>query len=120
VNLPRQCGKANTFLNHQCVDVDHAVLNQVQREHTDLVILSTVADHLAATGKEHEIGGAVPLLDHVLDIVEHRRRIRQEGLERRHIVPMCRPKLQQVVNAGRERTSHPRRIIDQRRVRRAE
>ena len=43
------------FLDHQRVDVDHAVLDQVQREHADLVVLAAVAGHLAAAGEEHEI-----------------------------------------------------------------
>ena len=52
-------------MNHQRVDVDHAILNQVQREHADLVVFPAVAGHLAATRKEHKIRGAVPLFDHV-------------------------------------------------------
>jgi hypothetical protein len=35
----------------------------VQREHADLMVLVAVTDHLAATGKEDEVGGPVPLLD---------------------------------------------------------
>jgi NAD(P)-dependent dehydrogenase (short-subunit alcohol dehydrogenase family) len=42
----------------------------VQREHADLVVFPAVADHLAATGKEHEIRGAVPLFDHVQTFVD--------------------------------------------------
>ena len=42
----------------------------MQREHADLVILAAIADHLAATREEYEIGGAVPLLDHVQPLVD--------------------------------------------------
>ncbi len=52
-------------LDHQRVDIDHAVLNQVQREHADLVVFVTVAGHLTTPGKEHEIRSAVPLFDDV-------------------------------------------------------
>ena len=52
-------------LDHQRVDIDHAVLNQVQREQADLVVFVTVAGHLTTPGKEHEIRGAVPLFDDV-------------------------------------------------------
>jgi hypothetical protein len=38
--------------DHQRVDVDHAVLNQVQREHADLVVFPAVAGPLATTGVE--------------------------------------------------------------------
>src|SRR5512135_381589 len=47
------------------VDVNHAVLEQMQREHADLVVLTAVAGQLAAAGEEHEVVGAVPLLDDV-------------------------------------------------------
>ena len=50
------------FLDHQRVDVDHVVLNQVQRKHAGF---AAVAGHLAATGKEYEIRGAVPLFNDV-------------------------------------------------------
>jgi hypothetical protein len=32
-------------------------LNQVQREHADLLVFPAVAGHLAAAGEEHEIRG---------------------------------------------------------------
>lgn len=62
---PRQHG-----LDHQGVDVDHAVLDQMEREHADLVVLTTVAHHLAAAGEEDEIGRAVPLLDDIESLVD--------------------------------------------------
>ena len=40
-------------LNHQRVDVHHAVLDQVQREHADLMILAAVTCHLATPDEEH-------------------------------------------------------------------
>jgi hypothetical protein len=42
----------------------------MQVEHADLVILSAVADHFAATGEENEVIGAVPLLDDVQTFVD--------------------------------------------------
>ena len=42
----------------------------MEREHADLVVFAAVANHLAATGKEHEICGAVPLFDHVQSVVD--------------------------------------------------
>jgi hypothetical protein len=39
-------------------------------EHADLVILSAVADHFAATGEENEVVGAVPLFDDVQTLVD--------------------------------------------------
>ena len=53
------------LLQHQCVDVDHAVLQQVQAQHADFLILAPVAREFAALGKEDEIIGAIPLLDDV-------------------------------------------------------
>ena len=58
------------LLDHEGVDVDHAVLNQVQREHADLVVLAAIAGHLTAPGEEHEVCGAVPLLDDVQPLVD--------------------------------------------------
>ena len=34
------------------------------------MVLAAVAHHLAATGEEHEVGGTVPLLDHVQPFVD--------------------------------------------------
>ena len=58
------------LLEHERVDVDHAVLEQVQRQHADLVVLAAVAGQLAAAGEEHEVVGAVPLLDDVQPFVD--------------------------------------------------
>jgi hypothetical protein len=49
------------LLDHQRVDVDHTILNQVQREHADFVIFVTVTRHLAATSEEYEIRSTDPL-----------------------------------------------------------
>ena len=57
-------------LNHQRIDVDHAVLNQVQREHADPLVFPAAAGHLAAAGEEHEIRGSVPLFDHVQAVAD--------------------------------------------------
>ena len=58
------------LLEHERVDVDHAVLEQVQRQHADLVVFAAVAGHFAAAGEEDEVGGAVPLLDDVQPFVD--------------------------------------------------
>jgi hypothetical protein len=42
----------------------------MQGEHADLVILTAVAHHLTAAGKEDEVVGAVPLLDDVQAFVD--------------------------------------------------
>ena len=65
-----QRARAKTFWIHEGVDVDPAVLNQVQREHADLVVLAAIAGHLTAPGEEHEVCGAVPLLDDVQPLVD--------------------------------------------------
>jgi hypothetical protein len=44
-------GLRQDFLQHERVHVDHAVLDQMQRQHAGLVILPPVADHLAAAGE---------------------------------------------------------------------
>jgi hypothetical protein len=56
---------SQNLLQHESVDVHHAILEQMQREHTDLVILAAIAGHFAMAGEEDEIVGAVPLLDDV-------------------------------------------------------
>jgi hypothetical protein len=57
------------LLQHESVDVHHAILQQVQREHADFVILAAIADHFAAAGEEDEIVGTVPLLDDIEPLV---------------------------------------------------
>ena len=51
------------LLQHEGVDLHHAVLEQMQGEHADLVILVTIANHFAAAGEEDEVVGAVPFFD---------------------------------------------------------
>ena len=58
-------GLRQHLLKHKRVDIDHAVLQQVQRQHADLVILASIAHQLAPAGEKDEVVGAVPLLDHV-------------------------------------------------------
>ena len=53
------------FSQHKRVHVHHAVLEEVQRQHADLVILAPVARELAAACEEDEVVGTVPLLDDV-------------------------------------------------------
>ena len=40
------------LLQHEGVDVHHAILEEVQGEHADLVILATVAGHFTATSEQ--------------------------------------------------------------------
>ena len=63
-------GLSQNLLQHESVDVHHAILEQMQREHTDLVILAAIAGHFAMAGEEDEIVGAVPLLDDVQALVD--------------------------------------------------
>jgi hypothetical protein len=63
-------GLGENLLKHEGVDEDHAVLKQVQAEHADLLILAPIAGELAASGEEHEVIGAVPVLDDVEPIVD--------------------------------------------------
>ena len=58
------------LLDHERVDVDHAVLEQVEAEHAHLLVFAPVARHLAAAGKEDEVVGRVPLLHHVQPVVD--------------------------------------------------
>lgn len=53
------------LLNHQRVDVDHAVLNQVQPEHTNLVVFPMVADHLTTAGERHGVRRVIPSFGYV-------------------------------------------------------
>src|SRR5271170_2484083 len=53
------------LLQHQGIDIHHAILEQMQGEHADFVIFAAIADHFAATGEEDKIVGAVPLLDNI-------------------------------------------------------
>src|SRR4051812_28465936 len=60
---------SENLLEHEGADEDHAVLEQVQAEHAQLLVLALVARELAAAGEEHEVIGAVPVLDDVEPIV---------------------------------------------------
>jgi hypothetical protein len=51
------------LLQHQGVDIHHAILEQMQGEHADFMIFAAIAGHFAATSEEDKIVGAVPLLD---------------------------------------------------------
>src|SRR5271165_1439747 len=55
---------------HEGVDVNHAILEQMQCEHADFMVLATIAGHFASTGEEDEVVGAVPLLDDVQALVD--------------------------------------------------
>jgi len=58
------------LLQHERVHKYHEVLQQVQAEHDQFVILAAVARHLATVGEEHEVFGAVPVLDDVQAVVD--------------------------------------------------
>ena len=67
---PLPLGPGEDLLDHEGVDVNHAVLQQVQAKHADFLVLATVAGELAAAGKEDEVVGAVPMLDHVQPVID--------------------------------------------------
>jgi hypothetical protein len=52
-------------LQHQGVDVDHAVLEEMEAEHTGFVIFGSIACEFAALGEEDKVVGTVPSLDDV-------------------------------------------------------
>jgi len=58
------------LLQHEGVHKYHAVLQQVQVEHAQLVVVGSIAAELAAAAEEHEVVGAVPVLDHVQPVVD--------------------------------------------------
>jgi hypothetical protein len=68
--LSRPLRLCQGLLEHEGVDVDHTVLEQMQSEHADFVVLAAVARELAMTCKENEVVGAVPLLDDVQSFVD--------------------------------------------------
>lgn len=45
------------LLNQQRVDIDHAVLNQMQSKHADFVVFRPITNHFSASGEEHEVCG---------------------------------------------------------------
>ena len=63
-------GAGEDLLDHEGVHVDHAVLQQVQAEHAQLLVLAAVAGELAPAGEENEVVGAVPVLDDVQPVVD--------------------------------------------------
>lgn len=74
------------LLQHEGVDVNHAVLEQMQREHADFMILATIADHFASAGEEDEVVGAVPLLDDVQALVDFAAEVLGRGKDSRQIL----------------------------------
>jgi Transglycosylase SLT domain len=63
-------GPGEDLLQHEGVDKDHAVLEQVQAQHAEFVVLATIAAELAALGKEHEVVRAVPMFNDIEPIVD--------------------------------------------------
>jgi len=61
---------AKHALEHQSVDVDHAVLQQVQGQHGCLLVLQPVGGDLATAAIEDEIVGAIPGFDHVQALMD--------------------------------------------------
>lgn len=66
-------GLGENLLKHEGVDEDHAVLKQAQTEHANFPIPAPIAAKLAASGEEHGVIGAVPVLDDVEPIADFRR-----------------------------------------------
>jgi hypothetical protein len=69
VSLPSRLRLGQDLLKLERIDVHHAVLQQMEAQHRDLVILAAVAGKLAAAGKEDELVGAAPWLDDVQPLV---------------------------------------------------
>src|SRR5260370_25179175 len=61
----QQCGLGQDTLDHQGVDVDKADLQQVKRQHSELLVLQVVGSDLTAFAVEDEAVGSVPCLDDV-------------------------------------------------------
>ncbi len=57
-------------LEHQGVDVDHAVLQQVQSQHGCFLVLQPVGGDLATAAIEDEVVGAIPGFDHVQTLMD--------------------------------------------------
>ncbi len=58
-------GLCDSLLEHEGVDIDHAVLEHMERQHADFVVVSAVAGKFSVSGEEDEVVGTVPLLDDV-------------------------------------------------------
>ena len=58
--LPLPVRLRQHLLEHERVDIDHAVLQRMQRQHAHLVILTVVAHEFTAAGEEDEVIGAIP------------------------------------------------------------
>ncbi|CBJ79318.1 hypothetical protein XBJ1_0167 [Xenorhabdus bovienii SS-2004] len=58
-------GLGQYFLDHQCVDINHAVLNQVQRQHADLMSFARITRHLTTACKEYKISYTIPLFGYI-------------------------------------------------------
>jgi transposase-like protein len=50
-------------LQHQGIDIDQGVLEQMQREHRQLLVFAPIRGNLSAFAKEDKIIRAVPILD---------------------------------------------------------
>jgi hypothetical protein len=61
----RPIGLGQDTLDHQGVDVDKAYLQQVKRQHSELLVLQVVGSDLTAFAVEDEAVGPVPGLDDV-------------------------------------------------------
>jgi hypothetical protein len=53
------------LLEHEGVDVDHAVLYQMKSQHADLVVFSYVTHEFPSAGKSNKIRSSVPLFNHI-------------------------------------------------------
>ena len=59
------CRFSQDLLDHEGVDVDEGELQEMKREHADLLVIGAVGSHLAAFPEEDEVVGAVPVLDDI-------------------------------------------------------
>src|SRR5207248_613690 len=73
--LPR--GLCEHLLDHQGIDIYQTDLEQVEREHADLLVLPFIAGELAALAIQNEIVGAVPVFHDVEPLVD----LTSEGLQ---------------------------------------
>lgn len=57
-------------LDHERVDVNQADLQEMQRQHGDLLILNSIRGDFAAPPVQDEIVAIVPVLDHLQTAVD--------------------------------------------------
>jgi hypothetical protein len=58
------------LLQHEGIDVDHAILQQMQCEHADFMVLTPIAHQFATACEEDEVSRTVPLFYNVQSLVD--------------------------------------------------